>query len=41
MGPIIGITGTLKEDIEAVAERPLGRYVRSDLDYIEGVYVRG
>ena len=37
MPPIIGITATLKEDVEAVAERPLGRFVRADLDYIEGV----
>ncbi len=37
MAPIIGITGTLKEDVEAAAERPLGRFVRTDLDYVEGV----
>ena len=37
MPPIIGITATLKEDVEAIAERPLGRFVRTDLDYIEGV----
>jgi putative glutamine amidotransferase len=37
LAPIIGITGTLKEDAEAVAERPLGRFVRTDLDYVEGV----
>jgi putative glutamine amidotransferase len=35
--PIIGITATLKEDMDAVAERPLGRFVRADLDYVEGV----
>jgi putative glutamine amidotransferase len=35
--PIIGITATLKEDIDEVAERPLGRFVRADLDYVEGV----
>jgi len=35
--PIIGITATLKEDMDAVAERPLGRFVRTDLDYVEGV----
>jgi putative glutamine amidotransferase len=35
--PIIGITATLKEDADAVAERPLGRFVRADLDYVEGV----
>ncbi len=37
MALIIGITATLKEDIDAVAERPLGRFVRADLDYVEGV----
>jgi putative glutamine amidotransferase len=35
--PIIGITATVKEDADAVAERPLGRFVRADLDYVEGV----
>jgi putative glutamine amidotransferase len=35
--PIIGITATLKEDVDAVAERPLGRFVRADLDYVDGV----
>jgi putative glutamine amidotransferase len=39
--PIIGITATLKEDVDAVAERPLGRFVRADLDYVEGVAVAG
>jgi putative glutamine amidotransferase len=39
--PIIGITATLKEDVDAVAERPLGRFVRADLDYIEGVVGAG
>ena len=37
MPPIIGITATLKEDVDSVAERPLGRFVRTDLDYVEGV----
>jgi putative glutamine amidotransferase len=41
LGPIIGITGTLKEDVETVAERPLGRFVRTDLDYVEGVVGAG
>jgi len=27
----------LKEDVDAVAERPLGRFVRADLDYVDGV----
>ena len=37
MPPIIGITATLKEDVDAVAERPLGKFVRADLDYVDGV----
>lgn len=37
MAPVIGITATLKEDVDLVAERPLGRFVRADLDYVEGV----
>ncbi|HEX7170852.1 MAG TPA: gamma-glutamyl-gamma-aminobutyrate hydrolase family protein, partial [Rubrobacter sp.] len=37
MAPIIGITATLKEDVDTIAERPLGRFVRTDLDYVEGV----
>ena len=41
MTPIIGVTATLKEDVDTVAERPLGRYVRSDLDYVEGVAAAG
>jgi putative glutamine amidotransferase len=27
----------LKEDVDTVAERPLGRFVRADHDYVEGV----
>jgi len=34
---LIGITATLKQDADQVAERPLGRFVRADLDYVEGV----
>lgn len=37
MAPVIGVTATLKEDMDVVAERPLGRFVRADLDYVEGV----
>jgi putative glutamine amidotransferase len=41
MAPVIGVTATLKEDGEAPApgevSRPLGEYVRADLDYVEGV----
>lgn len=41
MAPVIGITGTLKEDGEPQGTRPLGRYVRADLDYVEGVAQAG
>ncbi len=41
MAPIIGVTATLKEDVDSVAERPLGKYVRADLDYLEGVAAAG
>lgn len=37
MAPVIGITATLKEDLDSVAQRPLGKFVRADLDYVEGV----
>jgi putative glutamine amidotransferase len=39
--PVIGITATLREDLDLAAERPLGRFVRADLDYIEGVAEAG
>ncbi len=41
MVPVIGITATLKQDVDCVAERPLGRFVRADLDYVEGVAEAG
>ena len=41
MAPLIGVTATLKEDVDAVAERPLGKYVRADYDYVEGVAQAG
>lgn len=41
MAPVIGITGTLKEDGEPQGTRPLGWYVRADLDYVEGVAQAG
>jgi putative glutamine amidotransferase len=34
---VIGVTATLREDVESVAGRPLGRFVRADMDYVEGV----
>ena len=37
MAPIIGVTATLKEDAELAATRPLGAFVRADLDYVAGV----
>ena len=41
MAPVIGVTATLKEDVEAAATRPLGKFVRTDLDYVEGVAQAG
>src|SRR5918999_2275331 len=41
LAPVIGITATLKEDVDGVAERPLGKFVRADLDYLEGVAEAG
>jgi putative glutamine amidotransferase len=41
LAPVIGITATLKQDVDSVAERPLGRFVRADLDYVEGVAEAG
>ncbi len=45
MTPVIGVTATLKEDGEAPApgevSRPLGEYIRADLDYVEGVLEAG
>jgi putative glutamine amidotransferase len=38
---VIGVTATLKEDVDSVAQRPLGRFVRADLDYVEGVAEAG
>ena len=41
MAPVIGVTATLKEDLELVATRPLGSFVRADLDYVVGVKQAG
>ncbi len=41
MAPVIGVTATLKEDVDSVAERPLGSFVRADLDYVAGVAQAG
>lgn len=41
MPPVIGVSATLKDDTETVAERPLGRFVRADLDYVQSVVEAG
>ncbi|MBA2440986.1 MAG: gamma-glutamyl-gamma-aminobutyrate hydrolase family protein [Rubrobacter sp.] len=41
MAPVIGVTATLKEDTESTATRPLGTFVRADLDYVSGVEQAG
>ena len=41
MAPIIGVTATLKEDLEPVGHRPLGSFIRADLDYVDGVLEAG
>jgi len=41
MVPVIGVTATLKQDVDEVADRPLGRYVRADFDYVDGVAQAG
>ena len=41
LAPVIGITATLKQDIDPVADRPLGTYVRADVDYVAGVLQAG
>jgi hypothetical protein len=39
--PRIGVTAALKEVAESIAQNPLGRFVRTDLDYIKGVSEAG
>ncbi len=41
MAPVIGVTATLRQDVDGVAQRPLGRFVRADFDYVEGVAAAG
>ena len=41
MAPVIGITATLREDVDCVTERPLDRFVGADFDYVEGVAEAG
>ena len=35
--PVIGVMASLKEDPESPTQDPLGRFVRTDLDYVESV----
>jgi putative glutamine amidotransferase len=39
--PRIGVTAALREERGSVAQDPLGRFVRTDLDYVEGVSEAG
>jgi len=39
--PTIGVTAALKEETESIAQKPLRRFVRTDLDYIRGVSEAG
>ncbi len=41
MAPVIGVTATLRQDVDSVSQRPLGRFVRADFDYVEGVAEAG
>jgi putative glutamine amidotransferase len=41
LAPVIGVTATLKEDADSLAQRPLGSFVRADLDYVAGVAQAG
>ena len=41
MAPVIGVTATLREDTHAADTRPLGVFVRADLDYVNGVAQAG
>ena len=34
--PRIGVTAALREETESIAQNPLGRFVRTDLDYVGG-----
>jgi putative glutamine amidotransferase len=39
--PRIGVTAALREETESIAQIPLGRFVRADLDYVKGVSEAG
>jgi putative glutamine amidotransferase len=39
--PKIGVTAALREETGSIAQNPLGRFVRTDLDYVEGVSEAG
>jgi putative glutamine amidotransferase len=39
--PKIGVTAALREETGSIAQNPLGHFVRTDLDYVEGVSEAG
>jgi putative glutamine amidotransferase len=39
--PRIGVTAALREETESIAHNPLGRFVRTDLDYVRGISEAG
>ena len=39
--PKIGVTAALREEAKSSVQNPLGRFVRTDLDYVEGVAEAG
>src|SRR5215203_5699644 len=39
--PRIGVTAALREETESIAHNPMGRFVRTDLDYVRGVSEAG
>jgi putative glutamine amidotransferase len=41
LAPVIGVTASLREDPESDEPRPLGFFVRADLDYVDGVAQAG
>jgi putative glutamine amidotransferase len=39
--PVIGVTASLREDVESLAKGPFGRFGRTDSDYVESVAEAG
>jgi len=39
--PRIGVTAALREETESIVHKPLGRFVRTDLEYVKGVSEAG